>query len=463
MGKLSRFMFQSLIGLGTAAYGTGVVLMILGAVMVPLAGQFAQMGEYGIVAFFAIILGCGLGGALLTRIGVALRNSGVRMRLEDAVIEGAPLVVYLRPFLTDASAAETAPVHVGKGEIGGLSTHEEHLAEAFAPAGQLVAISARSADEVQPLGAVRINFYAPEWQRHALELIQSARLVVLRCGTTEGIKWELRQVLEHCAPERVVLLLNAEREAARREHAILSAELPHAPPPPGGLWTAHERLAGICIFDRDWKPRLRLFRSLGTRGSVNAPLVPVLTYALEPVFERLGIPWKKPPLPLRIRAVAAFLGVMLALLILGVWIGGALGSAVGCVAGMLACVTAIPLIILGTTTSGPTTLELDSSPIVHPLFGQERGVLRIVNRCTLPPMAHLMIVADGHRIAELSPGESEAAVDIAVGCHLLSACLSTQPGLQSMPIQCDIPVVGSVGVVCSTGIGSTRPRLQLET
>jgi hypothetical protein len=213
-------------------------------------------------------------------------------------------VLYLRPFTSDAHGDSTPPAVSGLYHAEGLITHEEHLASAFKAAGQFVAISAPSLSS-HPLGAIRLAVADDQWQPTVRELLDRARLVVVRCGNTPGIIWELREILLRCTPQQVIVLLHADPAQSRWDHAVLAEMLETQVPLAGGIWNEYEGLAGICIFDDDWRPRLRLFRTVSGRESVFAPLVPPLRYALEPVFKRLQIPWKSPPLGMGVLTASA--------------------------------------------------------------------------------------------------------------------------------------------------------------
>lgn len=449
-----------LTGAGAALYGSGVFLMLLSVALVPAAAYIAGELMYAVVYILAILAG-GFGGCLLAYAGARVRRAGARIQRDNAVLDNAPPVVYLRPFAADVIASATPPVRLGKVDTHGLSTHEENLASVFQRAGQFVAISEPWAGD-SPLGALRLSVN-DTWQRTVLDLLSSARLIVLRCGTSAGIEWELGQVLQRCAPARVIILLSANLADARREHAMLAARLPYPPPPLSGIWSEQEGLAGICIFDEGWKPRLRLFRAVGRHRSLVAPIVPALTFAVQPVFARLEIPWKAPPMPAHIRmAIGLLTGLVFApVAILYFW-GHPFQGILFWLAAIAAVVSAVSR--MATSKSGGLhVLEIDAAPPVHPLYEAERGLLRIVNAEAATPVGTVIIIADGHRIAELNQDDREIVLDMAVGRHSLTVGFSANFVPTASPIQCDVTAVGCTTVVCTWSAFSSRPLLRLES
>jgi hypothetical protein len=173
------------------------------------------------------------------------------------------------------------------------ATEEEQLARALRFIGPVVAIGGPEEDK-PGLGAVRL--YAPndKWQDTVISLMQSARLIVLRAGDTDGFWWELKSSSMYVNPERLLLLIpfgKGEYEVFRQ---IAEYYLPKPLPSYNGLKTTYGTLRGIIYFQSDWTPIFVKFDTRYARGHRRAPLVPMLQAALQPIFQRFQITWCKP-------------------------------------------------------------------------------------------------------------------------------------------------------------------------
>ncbi|MBR0237643.1 MAG: hypothetical protein IJQ39_06115 [Thermoguttaceae bacterium] len=100
----------------------------------------------------------------------------------DIDINGKSYILYLRSFNDDF---ETNKPLVG----ADFNTEEEILVKSLKNLGMVVAIG-RPSEPAPPLGAKRIYVSNDQWQDKVQELSADARLVVLRLGETEGLKWE---------------------------------------------------------------------------------------------------------------------------------------------------------------------------------------------------------------------------------------------------------------------------------
>jgi hypothetical protein len=103
-------------------------------------------------------------------------------------ITHAPPIVLLRSFKDDTG-------HAGGSFRDLAGTFEQALAAALSPFGAFVAIG-RPGERLPLLGAARTYETEEAWQGAALELMTSAKLIVMIAGTTSGLQWELDQILE---------------------------------------------------------------------------------------------------------------------------------------------------------------------------------------------------------------------------------------------------------------------------
>ena len=197
-------------------------------------------------------------------------------------------VLYLRSFADDEKVAEA---HQVNGFIQ-LSTEEEQFAKVFRRIGPFVAIG-RPREKLPTLGATRFYAGDDEWRTKVDDLLSTARLVILRLSPTEGLLWELKEVVSRVEPNRLLLFLpnNYKYEPLKSlGEQWLPKPLPNLP----GRRTAIGTLRGIVRFRADWSSEFVPARFSWLRVSLRSPISPHLQLMLRPVFNQLGVPWSKP-------------------------------------------------------------------------------------------------------------------------------------------------------------------------
>ena len=125
----------------------------------------------------------------------------IRSATADAVLETDPRrpIVYLRSFRDDEIAAKFAPQPK-------VATEEEMLTTVLAEIGPVIAIG-RPGEPSPQIGAARFYVEDDRWQRRVNELVCTAQLVVARAGDTQGLRWELEQVVQQVPPTRFLLIV----------------------------------------------------------------------------------------------------------------------------------------------------------------------------------------------------------------------------------------------------------------
>ena len=304
------------------------------------AGRRVKFTAIGIVvALFVVPLFLHLSGAwfylswfvsLLITVGVIqmfLRARKFTAASAEEVLSADPRppVIYMRSFKDDGWAS----MPVMSGPPGWavlfpkeLVTEEELVARILNDFGPMVTIG-KPGEALRELGAARMYVGEQEWHDKVAALMQSAKLVVLRLGQTEGLWWELEQAIGKMRPEQLLVFVprivdKSTREAIRRRaEALFPKPLPefkHS----DSSWGNVGSLRGILYFDPDWTAHYidltrRIFtlktlpRFLGF-GKPSAKL----KYALQPVFANHGVPWTPP----RVRKLATTL--------VGIWLAAAL-------------------------------------------------------------------------------------------------------------------------------------------
>ncbi len=130
------------------------------------------------------------------------------------------------------------------------SPHDEQalFAEFFSEYGPYIAIGRPGeAFESMDLGAAKYYIPDEEWKTKVVELINSSGAIVIEAAESEGLSWEIREVLSRIAPEKLLIIL-PRNDADYREFCVFSAGLfPH--PMPEELPNTR-----LIMFGADWSP-----------------------------------------------------------------------------------------------------------------------------------------------------------------------------------------------------------------
>lgn len=212
-------------------------------------GVAGAVGLLVIIAAFEIELGKGFGSAVVGLLSFALLvscsviyDSGKRHLQPTAkqalAADARPPVVYLRSFDTEDA----------------VSVEERVLAGIMREVGPFVAIG-RPEDRVPPLGAARHYLPKGPWKPTVRELLDRAQLVILVSGQTEGLAWELGEVMRRMDHDRVAILVTADRAAYAaledRLRASADATLPEFPDL-RKLRNRAGQFVGVIRFDAAW-------------------------------------------------------------------------------------------------------------------------------------------------------------------------------------------------------------------
>jgi len=197
-----------------------------------------------------------------------------------------PPIVYLRSFKADAK--EDRHLYLQS------ETQEEKLAAVFSKVGPFIALG-RPGESFPVLGAARM-YVDGDWQTTVTGMIARAQLVVLRVGATNSLLWEVGYLKREVQPERLLLVIPRGRKNYEEFRAMAQRFFPR-PLPEYPMWrTSRSRIKGLICFERDWTARFLTFKHSLLRGSIMDPLPRALQAVLQPVYERIGVPWYPPAL-----------------------------------------------------------------------------------------------------------------------------------------------------------------------
>jgi hypothetical protein len=274
---------------------TGIIFLITGYLLL----------AYGSMAKAIHILGAPmlLAGAFLYWRSRQYTAKEVAKRV---ITDSKPDVLYLRSFKTDPSFGATAI-----GLISGWLTEEEQLGEVLQPFGDFVAIG-KPGETLPTPGAARLYTPDAEWKTKITDQIQTARLTVIRAGTSEGLLWELKEVVQVVNPKKLLILIlsmgKKDYESFRKEaDRIFNAIFPKF----------HDlkrfgTISGFFRFSSDWSPNFLPLRAPSLAIGYK-PYCTLFTFTLRPVFEEYGLEWKPPP---RVSKLVLWLGIGIGICVL---------------------------------------------------------------------------------------------------------------------------------------------------
>ena len=308
------------------------VILLLGIAITLLAAATATPGESpataGILLFAPIPAGTLLWSVIYRRSKRYRALSAQDVLASDP----RPHVVYLRSFRADdASSLGMAGkdlnyywrvLHPIKAwgtilNIWDTRTEEEIMAEVLHQIGPVVAIG-RPGEKLPQLGAARVYASDETWKQTIHELFKQAGLVVLLVGKTEGFFWEVEQSANTVDPTRLILLVPAWRRGYEDFCQRAGNHFPKGLPAYKSSWGRREfganvlgKVAAMVHFKPDWTPvfvdfaRVKWPWKYKLEMGGRRDLVNVYDWALQPVYQQLGIDWKPP------RIGPAQLGVLL--------------------------------------------------------------------------------------------------------------------------------------------------------
>jgi hypothetical protein len=257
---------------------TGIFLLITGTFFLYLSPPAHQSTTSYIFWYLVLLVGA--------RLYWRSRQYADKAVAERVISDSKPDVLYLRSFLTDPSFGKT-------GILSGWLTQEEQLGEALQPIGDLVAIG-KPGETLPTPGAARLYASDAEWKKVVTDHMQTARLVVIRAGSSGGLLWELKEVVQVVNPKKLLILIlemgkNDYESFTKDANQIFNATFPKF----------HDlkrfgTISGFVRFSSDWSPK---FLPLRARFSLEfyKPYLARFTSTLRPVFEEYGLEWKPPP------------------------------------------------------------------------------------------------------------------------------------------------------------------------
>lgn len=144
-----------------------------------------------------------------------------------------------------------------------LKTGEEDLAFALKYFGPLIALG-NPADDISPLGAIRIYLKDNGWQENVRRLMAISQLIVIEAGTSKGLLWEMEVILREGNPTKLLVSFLSWQELDKDLRAGRYVEFKSQIEKTISEATANVRPsfpekiedAKFMVFTHDWKPEL---------------------------------------------------------------------------------------------------------------------------------------------------------------------------------------------------------------
>ncbi len=132
-------------------------------------------------------------------------------------------------------------------------SEEEQLAQAVAPIGPLIGIGQPGESLPKP-GAARI--YPAHWHESVEDLLRRVRLVILRPGTSEGVRWEVEHTFRMVDPAKVVLMLDRVKAKDYEKIRTALAAACSVELPPFKEVRSWRRAHALLEFGPNWTPKV---------------------------------------------------------------------------------------------------------------------------------------------------------------------------------------------------------------
>lgn len=198
---------------------------VFGAVLTAIGACLAVVAFYGIVLqslfgqeryfhkrLFTVEFICSLVAAAIAPLLIVLGKRCLTIVATEAMVRDTrPPILLLHSFQDDGRTIKRDnnlvtwftsffTQYIDEGEL----VFEELLATHFAEFGPMIAIG-QPEEKLPQLGAARKYVSEGEWQEEVIQLVQRSQLVVMIVGSTQGLLWEVRKMVELDMPEKLLL------------------------------------------------------------------------------------------------------------------------------------------------------------------------------------------------------------------------------------------------------------------
>lgn len=285
--------------------GSAILIVLAGA-----AGLDAM--KWGLFGFFlpGIPLWCfgalASTGGILFFLGPMMFGSDPVISTDQLSKDQKMLFLYLRPFELDARnilqlmVGASVGILVYSGLLYGLwwplsfvplivsISKEQAFGDAFERMGEFITFG-KPWEKLSPIGASRV-YAGADWREVISNYMRKARLVIVRPGRSDSIRWEIKQVLTIVPPERILFCLRFRGSKKKKEKAYEDfRNLVHLKSP--ARLPEHPGKFFYLIFDRSWNPFFIREANRPTEliRQAISPSADIITDRFQPVLRALGI------------------------------------------------------------------------------------------------------------------------------------------------------------------------------
>jgi len=163
-------------------------------------------------------------------------------------------------------------------------TSEQQLGKYLQYHGFFIAIG-KPGEKIVTTGASRVYVTNEEWQQTVLDLLNESSFVVLQPSRTKGVWWEVEQVFNKAAPEKILLCLvnyHGFQDDYETFRLRMESLFPGHPALPRSI--GNESRIAFMTFDANWEPKVHYLKNYwaikwpfrGTTANLNATLKPYL-------------------------------------------------------------------------------------------------------------------------------------------------------------------------------------------
>ena len=142
----------------------------------------------------------------LFALGIKLSEAKADVVLEH---DPRPPILLLRSFTGEQRAA------IAEDSFGRVTALENRLQLAVAGVGPFIAVG-RPGEKIAYRGAARAYYSGDAWRGAVLEFMKQASAVILVAGQSEGLLWEMEQLVSHGHLGKTVIVLPPEEDARAR-------------------------------------------------------------------------------------------------------------------------------------------------------------------------------------------------------------------------------------------------------
>ena len=271
----------------SSRWAMACVISIIGMLAVSPDYQTAPIGFWRWLMSFVLFVAAIVSAALSVKHGRQVNLEERRRRskiVETHDLHEREFVLYLRSFTDDVAGSRLGG--------GGLSMEEQFVrtVNQIAPVATI-----GLPGETQPhAGAFRLYVDNTSWQQSVEQLLEKAKLVIIRTGLSGGLHWEIERVARSISPQRVLIVVDDKVEMLRCLECLRNVHS-QVSPSVGLGWRRVCGIRGLLVFDEQWRVSKLRLRGRGIYAPRSRNFIePGLARSLYPLFQTLGVEWPRP-------------------------------------------------------------------------------------------------------------------------------------------------------------------------